>query len=50
MRPEGSTAETVDPGLDLTRHDPGAVPRENVGLDSGTLISLLALLFLGLRE
>jgi long-chain acyl-CoA synthetase len=42
MRPEGSTAETVDPGLDLARHDPGAVPRENVGLDSGTLISLLA--------
>ncbi|HEX5599397.1 MAG TPA: AMP-binding protein, partial [Hyphomicrobiaceae bacterium] len=42
MRPEGSTVKAVDVGLDLATDDPGAVPRENVGLDSGTLISLLA--------
>src|SRR5690606_29043846 len=42
MRPEGSTAETVDPGVDVIPHDPGAVPREHAGLDGGTLISLLA--------
>src|SRR5690606_42049125 len=42
MRPEGSTAKAVELGLDLASRDPDAVPRENAGLDSGTLISLLA--------
>lgn len=42
MRPEGSTAETIDAGADVASHDPKAVPREQAGLNAGTLISLLA--------
>jgi len=42
MRPDANTAEVIDLAREVPAHDPGAVPRVNAGLDSGTLITLLA--------
>lgn len=42
MPPEANTAEAMDARVEVTADDPAAVPRANAGLDSGTLVSLLA--------
>ncbi len=42
MPPEANTAEAMDARVEVTADDPATVPRANAGLDSGTLVSLLA--------